>query len=193
MLSAFERSQSPVAMMDRNGALLKHNASVDRLLGDDLKIVHGRLVSWNRDATCALDGALNRLLWKLGEVKPVVLPRKVGRPIIAYPARLTSTPYDCFAPAQVLIIFADLDARRRIDTQTLTDAFGLCASEARLTCLLAGGASLESAAESLGIAVNTARNQIKRVFEKTETHSQGQLISLVSQLIFSAHEIVKSQ
>jgi glycosyl transferase family 4 len=35
----------------------------------------------------------------------------------------------------------------------------------RLT-LLVGGASIEKAAESLGIAVNTARNQIKRVFEK---------------------------
>jgi DNA-binding CsgD family transcriptional regulator len=113
----------------------------------------------------------------------VVLPRKVGRPVIAYPSRLTNTPYDCFAPAQVLIVFADLDARRQIDTQPLMDAFGLCASEARLTSLLAGGASIENAAESLGIAVNTARNQIKRVFEKTDTHSQGQLISLVSQLI----------
>jgi len=183
MLSAFERSQSPVAMIDRSGAVLKHNASVERLLGGDLKIVDGRLVSWNRDATGALDCALNRLLWRRGGVKPVVLPRKVGRPIIAYPSRLTHTPYDCFAPAQVLIVFADLEARRQINTQPLMDAFGLCASEARLTSLLAGGASIENAAESLGIAVNTARNQIKRVFEKTDTHSQGQLISLVSQLI----------
>jgi hypothetical protein len=69
MLSAFERSQSPIAMIDRNGAVLKHNTSVERLLGDDLKIVHGRLVSWNPDATRALDGVLHRLLWKLGEAK----------------------------------------------------------------------------------------------------------------------------
>ena len=183
MLSAFERSQSPVAMLARNGAVLKHNAAVERLLGDDLKIVGGRLVSWNPGATRALDGVLHQLLSKLGGVKPVVLPRKVGRPIIAYPSRLTNTPYDCFAPAQVLIVFADLEARRQVDMQPLMDAFGLCASEARVTSLLAGGTSIENAAESLGIAVSTARNQIKRVFEKTDTHSQGQLISLVSQLI----------
>jgi len=133
---------------------------------------------------------LHHLLCKLGEVKPVVLPRKVGRPIIAYPSRLTNTPYDCFAPAQVLIVFADLEARRQVDAQPLMDAFALRASEARLTSLLAGGASIETAAKRLGIAVNTARNQIKSVFEKTDTHSQGQLICLVSQLI-PAHEIVK--
>jgi hypothetical protein len=61
-LSAFERSHAPVAMIDRNGIVLKHNASFDRLLGDDLKIVHSRLVSWNPNATRALDGVLHRPL-----------------------------------------------------------------------------------------------------------------------------------
>jgi len=185
-LSAFERSKSPVVMIDRGGEVLRLNPSAERLLGDDLKIVNRRLVSWNLNATRALDGVLHRLLWKLGEVKPVVLPRRVGRPIIAYPSRLSNTPYDCFAPAQVLIVFADLEARRQVDMQPLMDAFGLCLSEARVTSLLVRGMSIENAAESLGIAVSTARNQIKSVFEKTDTHSQGQLISLVSQLIFPA-------
>ena len=70
-----------------------------------------------------------------------------------------------------------------LDARALMGALGLCASEAKLTALLAGGASLECAAEQLGISVNTARTQIKKAFEKTDTHSQGQLIALVSQLI----------
>ena len=182
-LSAFERSESPVMMIDRDGEPLRLNPSAERLLGDDLKIVNRRLVSWSPDATLALDNALSRLLWRRGEVKSVVLPRKVGRPIIAYPTRLAHTPYDCFAPAQVLIIFSDLAARRRVDAQALMDGLGLSAREATLTALIAGGASLERAAERLGIAVSTARNQIKSFYHKTDTHSQGQLIALVSRLI----------
>jgi hypothetical protein len=130
-LSAFERSESPVVIIDRNAEALRLNPSAERLLGDVLKIVNRRLVSWSPDATNALDGALNRLLWRRGEVRPVVLPRKAGRPILAYPARLTNTPYDCFAPAQVLIVFADLEARRQIDMQPLMDAFGLSAPPRR--------------------------------------------------------------
>jgi DNA-binding CsgD family transcriptional regulator/PAS domain-containing protein len=183
-LSAFERTGSPVMLIDRDGEALRLNPSAERLLGDDLKIFSHRLVSWSFDATRALDRALHTLIREgRASVDPVILPRKIGRPIVAYPSRLTGEPYERFSPARALIVFADLEARRRVDARALTGALGLCASEAKLTALLAGGTSLECAAEQLGVSINTARTQIKRVFEKTDTHSQGQLIALVSQLI----------
>jgi DNA-binding CsgD family transcriptional regulator len=42
--------------------------------------------------------------------------------------------------------------------------------------------SLDAVAESLGVSHSTARNQLKAIFQKTDTHSQGRLIALVSRL-----------
>jgi hypothetical protein len=47
-------------------------------------------------------------------------------------------------------------------------------------------------ADTFGITINTARNQIKRVFEKTDPHNHGQLISL-SSIHLAPHVMVKSQ
>jgi DNA-binding CsgD family transcriptional regulator len=187
-LIAFERSRQPVAIIDPDGGVLRLTPSAERLLGGDLKIIRGRIVSCNADATRALDRALNILIREgCSSVRPVVLPRKEGRPIIAYPSRLVAAPPWCFAPARALVVFRDIESQHTIDTRGLTDAFGLSASEVKLTALIVGGASIEGAAKMLDVSVHTARNQIKSVYQKTDTHSQGELISLVSRLVLPDH------
>ncbi len=47
---------------------------------------------------------------------------------------------------------------------------------------MATGVSPEQAGEELGIARETARNQLKAIFAKTATHRQGELIALLSRL-----------
>ena len=44
--------------------------------------------------------------------------------------------------------------------------------------LLARGRSLEEAAVERGVTLNTVRSQLKRIFTKTDTHRQGQLMQL---------------
>ena len=162
----------------------QHLALLPKLV---LKILQGRNVSGNADATRGLDRALNILIREgCPSVRPVVLPRKEGRPIIAYPSRLVAAPPWCFAPARALVVFRDIESQHTIDTRGLTDAFGLSASEVKLTALIVGGASIEGAAKMLGVSVHTARNQIKSVYQ-TDTHSQGELISLVSRLVLPDH------
>jgi DNA-binding CsgD family transcriptional regulator len=58
----------------------------------------------------------------------------------------------------------------------------LTAAEARLADRLLGEESLEATAESLGVSYATARNQLRAVYYKTDTHSQARLIALVSRL-----------
>jgi len=52
--------------------------------------------------------------------------------------------------------------------------------EARLAHRLLSEESLGATAGSLGVAISTVRNQLKAVFEKTDTHSQGQRIALIA-------------
>ena len=134
-LDAFEASHSPVAMIDRMGEVVRLNRSAERLLGPDLQIVRRRIVSWSRDATAALDRALHDLIWRRGAESlrpPVVLPRQSGRPIVAYPSRLSNAVREGFALVQGFVVFADLDARPAPLAADLIRVFGLTTAEARL-------------------------------------------------------------
>ena len=126
-LAAFDMSRTPVAAIDRLGEVVRLNHSAERLLGADLQVVKKRLVSSNRDATAALDRALHTLIWTKGEAfhVPVVLPRRVGRPIIAYPSRLAAEEFYGLAACAGFVAFVDLDARLSADGSALARAFGL--------------------------------------------------------------------
>jgi DNA-binding CsgD family transcriptional regulator/PAS domain-containing protein len=184
-LDAFEASHSPVAMIDRMGEAVRVNRSAERLLGPDLKIVGRRIVSSSRDATQALDRALHDLIWLRSAEScrpPVLLPRQNGRPIVAYPSRLSAAVREGFALARGFVVFVDPAARPPAVAAELMRVFGLTPAEARLADRLLGEESLEAAAESLGVAYSTARNQLKVIYQKTDTHSQGQLIVLIARL-----------
>jgi DNA-binding CsgD family transcriptional regulator len=75
-----------------------------------------------------------------------------------------------------------LAARLAAVAAELMRVFGLTAAEARLAGRLLGEESLEAAAESLGVSYSTARNQLRAVYQKTDTHSQAQLIALIARL-----------
>jgi PAS domain-containing protein len=65
-LAAFDMSRTPVAAIDRSGEVVRLNSSAERLIGADLQVAKKRLVSFNRDATAALDKALHALIWTRG-------------------------------------------------------------------------------------------------------------------------------
>lgn len=59
--------------------------------------------------------------------------------------------------------------------------FDLTPAEARLVRRLVAGDSLKSSAEALGIGYETARNDLKAIFDKTGTRRQMELVVLVIQ------------
>jgi DNA-binding CsgD family transcriptional regulator len=66
--------------------------------------------------------------------------------------------------------------------EILRDIYGLSNSELRLAVRIADGAGLRDIAACLGISKETARSALKAVFQKTGTHSQSQLIRLLTLL-----------
>lgn len=61
----------------------------------------------------------------------------------------------------------------------LTSLFDLTPAEARLATMLSAGLPLNEAAARAGIGLGTARNYLIRIFRKTGTHQQGQLVALL--------------
>lgn len=108
-----------------------------------------------------------------------------GRPVLATVAPLASPPARSQAAwlfgteRLALVVLRGLAAERRLDPQRLRRLFGFTATEARLAARLGAGASLTEAAAALKISRNTARQHLKAVFLKTDTHRQLDLVQLL--------------
>lgn len=80
---------------------------------------------------------------------------------------------------RVLILIKEADAQSDIDRVALEDIFRLTRRESETAALLAEGASAQEIASRLELTVGTVRFNIKRIFQKTGTHSQTALVLLV--------------
>lgn len=65
------------------------------------------------------------------------------------------------------------------DGAMLARTFGLTPAEAKLCLALAEGLTVAQVADQLGLARETIRHRLKTVFQKTDTHRQAELITLL--------------
>jgi DNA-binding CsgD family transcriptional regulator len=63
------------------------------------------------------------------------------------------------------------------------EVFGLRKAEARLAALLMDGTSLDEAAKVMRITINTARGYLQLIFERTGTHRQAELVSILRSVV----------
>lgn len=184
-LEAFSASARAAIMVDRYGRVLLVNQAAEALLGSSLQVRGGRLVSWSKDATDALERSLRELLWistPSATMPPIALPRIEGRSLIAYPMRLRAVSPNALAPCQAVVVILDPDSEPQPPETILRSCFGLTAAEAGLARHVSSGRKLESVADELGISYETARKHLKAIFAKTDTHRQAELTALVARI-----------
>lgn len=80
---------------------------------------------------------------------------------------------------QAMIFVADPEHPLEPSEKVLREMFDLTHAEARLVRALMQESELKDAAEAANITLQTARSYLKRIFEKTGTSSQAQLVKLV--------------
>jgi DNA-binding CsgD family transcriptional regulator len=109
---------------------------------------------------------------------PITLPRKTAQ--CALIVRVVPGPrLDCWPGTRsraALVILCDEDVRLEADELMLCKLYGLTRGEAALAGFLLRGKSIEDAAEQLFISPHTARTHLKRIFMKTDTHRQTELV-----------------
>jgi DNA-binding CsgD family transcriptional regulator len=113
---------------------------------------------------------------------PIVVQRAAKRPLVIRILPIPGAARSPFFGARALLVLSDLDSISGPRPEALSQTFRLSLAEARLASLLATGISLKQAADELGLAHETVRNQLKAVFGKTATHRQGELVALLSRL-----------
>lgn len=110
----------------------------------------------------------------------IALVRPSGRPSLSV---LVSPLFEQTAAERrcpcAAIFVSDPERRAASTYELLRRLYGLTRAEASLASVLMQGRSVEHACESLQISTNTARTHLKRIFAKTGTSRQGELISLL--------------
>jgi DNA-binding CsgD family transcriptional regulator len=109
---------------------------------------------------------------------PISLPRRSARTSLI--VRVVPGPgLDCWPAVEhrtALMTMYDEDKGLQIDESLLCRLYGLTRGEAALAAILIQGKSIEEAATELFISPHTARTHLKRIFMKTDTHRQTELV-----------------
>lgn len=170
--------------LDRQGRVLHCNAAVQ--LGDGLEMIRSEPRASHCGDQPALAAAIGQALAMTHDDpgrRPlrVALRRPSGRralvvgllPLAAAPASLS---------AAALMLITDLDQALPPAVEELRRLFDLTPREAELAASLATGVTLDEAAARIGISVAHARQRLKVVFMKTQTHRQPALVALLARL-----------
>lgn len=173
------------AVLDRVGRVLADGDSVP--LGGLLAVANGRLRAPHRADQPALEAAIEgaarpERFSSKPPPQPVALRRDSGLPIVARVVPLVGTPRLSFSIAAALVVAVDMARPQRVDAVDLRAIFPLTAKEAELASRLATGEKLEQAAAALSISPGHARQRLKAIFQKTDTHRQSELVALLSRL-----------
>lgn len=115
-----------------------------------------------------------------GEPKgsPMTLPRKKAHSALII--RVVPGPgLNCWPGSEsgaALMTLYDEEKGLQVDEGILCKLYGLTRGEAALAAILMHGKSIEEAAQELFISPHTARTHLKRIFMKTDTHRQTELV-----------------
>jgi len=109
---------------------------------------------------------------------PVILERKSARsPLMV---RIVPGPgLECWRGTEqktALMKLYDQDQGLVVNEKALISLYGLTRSEAAFAAELVQGRSIEEAAQEIFISAHTARTHLKRIFMKTDTHRQPELV-----------------
>jgi DNA-binding CsgD family transcriptional regulator len=185
-ISALDNVHRPTVALDRRGTVLDVNASADALFDGELRVSKGPLVAQDRQGQRGLDELVQKLAVAKDSdtsmAEPILIRRERKAAIIVRSLSVPAVVRSSFPGARALLTFAVLKPNPGPNPHLLIAAFNLSPAEARLAAIIAEGCTPEEAAEQLGIARETARNQLKAVFAKTGTHRQGELVALLPKL-----------
>lgn len=191
MGTAMARIGIGVFALDAMGRVVASNAASQALLGDGLNVVNDRLVLTNpaasEEAVNAIRNALdgNRIL-VAQETKPILVHRQsASRPLALYvlPIPAQSTGNGFLTRARAIVLLMNPTADGIPDPSLIRDVLGVTLGEARIAALVGSGLSPKDAAERLGIAEETARSVLKRVFSKVGVSRQSELAAMMARLV----------
>ncbi|MDX8448071.1 helix-turn-helix transcriptional regulator [Mesorhizobium captivum] len=179
----------PVVLASADGAILHANGAADRMFSGQGPILsrNGLLQPQNPAVARALAEAMagaasaDASLGSRGIGLPVSAPGQP--PAVAYVLPLTEgTARAAFRPACAAVFVSTTTSSSPLPEAVLTTLFDLTPAEARVLLRIGSGLSASKSASSLGISENTLKTHLNRIFAKTGTRRQADLVKLISDI-----------
>ncbi|RWL83627.1 MAG: helix-turn-helix transcriptional regulator [Mesorhizobium sp.] len=186
---ALDHLAVPVVLTGANGAILHANGAAQRMLSAQGPILsrHGLLQAQNPAVVLALQEAIagaasaDASLGSRGIGLPISAPGQP--PAVAYVLPLTEgTARAAFRPACAAVFVSTTTSASPPPEAVLTTLFDLTPAEARVLLRIGSGGSAAKSALSLGIGENTLKTHLNRIFAKTNTKRQADLVKLISDM-----------
>lgn len=190
------RQATGIILLDEQGRTLFVNTAATEIFDrkDGLKLVRGRLSAARPSDTAKLSAAIRRsLAWSDGRELPFGTALRIGRSSGKPPYCVTMSPLHGLSigpdlpqgtcPPSAVVFIRDPQTVPIPAAETLSALYGLTKSEARLAVDFVTTCSIRETAGRLGITEGTARQALKQVFQKTETHSQVALMKQLCRVI----------
>jgi DNA-binding CsgD family transcriptional regulator len=186
MTNALDLIGRPALAIGQFGRVLGINKSAEAYLGRDLFIRRGRLSLGDKTA----DSELARLVDGFRVTPdsqsfappPIVIPRPARRPLVLRTLPVPPAARHPFFGARAVLVLTDLERDAEFSQGLLAKVFNLTPAQAKIAVRIAAGLSLEEISAELDVTLETARNHLKVVLAKTDTHRQAELVALINKL-----------
>ena len=181
-VSALQVLDLPAAVLSRTGRVQVGNALFETMSSLFLSTAFGGLALSDPAADSLFRRAVQAAAANT-ELAVQSIPVKAGTqrpPLVVHVLPLRRSARDIFSNADVLVIATPVKADSNLPSRSLLSAlFDLAPSEARLAVALAAGLPLKAAAAEMGIEYGSARTYLARIFSKTGTNQQSELVALL--------------
>ena len=172
----------PAAVLARSGRVLAGNDELERVADRLVPVAFGGMAVAHASANRLFQEAIRQSHRTDRDiVRSIPVPASDDAPaLVVHVLPLKRTAQDVFSGADVLVAVSVVSADQGIPPPgLLTGLFDLTPAEARLAAALASGTPLKAAALANGIKFTTARSYLEKIFRKTGTHQQSQLVTLL--------------
>jgi DNA-binding CsgD family transcriptional regulator len=167
-------------LLDATGRIVHANASAHALLRQRTVVsaLEGRLVACDADAT----HALKEIVAGAGEARALPLRARDGEHCIAHVLPLASgvRPRAGASDPAVALLVHKVAFDLRSPPEAIAGLYGLTPSEMRVLRAIVDVGGVRESAEALGIAEATVKTHLHRLFSKTGTTRQAELVKLVA-------------
>jgi DNA-binding CsgD family transcriptional regulator len=171
--------RDPVLLVDGEARLLYANAAAETLLagGAGLILSGGRLALAGSEADARLRALLHHASRSEGPCIGGAMALAGGRRLRVTPVLRDRAPlFEPRAAALVLVERADTAGEPARDACLI---YQLTPAETRVALGIVAGRSPRQIAAAAGVSLNTVRNQLQRVYEKTGVSRQAELVRLL--------------
>ena len=181
--AALNRIEIAVFVVDAELHLLHANAAATELLQRDTALrVHGDKLF--QDAMCGDKSLAQLVAAALGmphdhnAPQALSLQRRHRQPLLLTVLPVAPSPELPALPACAIVLASDPETHR-LPRDLLMQLFDLTPAEAGVAQALAHGEALEDIACALDISLHTVKTHLQKLFRKTGTRRQGELVAIL--------------